>query len=215
MIIQCDFDGTITKNNLSVLLRENFACSGWRKIDSDYLSSQLTVEQSNQQQYTLIKEPKEKLEQFVRQHIEVRPAFRQFIEQCLAAGIRFAIVSSGLDFYIETVLKNIGIPEVELHCAQTHFGQDGIVVTYHDPEGNIIEKGFKKSYLTWLRNQNKPIVYIGDGLSDFEAAPAADHVFATDQLHRLLTASSISHYTFSDFNDIWHQMCHFENLKAG
>jgi len=214
MIIQCDFDGTITRNNLSVLLRENFAHSGWRKIDSDYLCGRLTVEQSNRQQYALIKEPKEKLQQFVRQHIEVRPAFRQFVKQCLASGIRFTIVSSGLDFYIEIVLKDIGIPEVELYCAQTYFGQDGITVTYQDPEGNIIEKGFKKNYLTWLRKQNKPIIYIGDGLSDFEAASAADYVFATDQLHRLLTASSTSHYIFSDFSDIWHQICQFENWKA-
>jgi len=43
MIIQCDFDGTIISNNLSVLLREKYACVDWQKIDSDYLQGYLTT----------------------------------------------------------------------------------------------------------------------------------------------------------------------------
>ncbi len=213
MIVQCDFDGTITMNNLSVLLRENFARRGWHDTESDYLSGRLTVEQSNRRQYALIKESKGKLQQFVCQHIEVRAGFLQFVKQCRTSGIRFAIVSSGLDFYIETVLKSIDILDVELYCAQTSFGQDGIVVTYNDPEGNYIEEGFKKSYLSWLRHQSKPIIYIGDGLSDFDAASVADFVFAIDDLNRLLTDNSIPHYAFSDFNDIWHQMSQFHRMS--
>ena len=58
MIIQCDFDGTIISNNLSVLLRERYACGDWQKIDSDYLHGHLTVEQSNKLQFALIKEDK-------------------------------------------------------------------------------------------------------------------------------------------------------------
>ncbi len=71
MIIQCDFDGTIIKNNLSVLIREKYACSDWQRIDSDYLHGYLTVEQSNKLQFALIKEPKERQQAFVRQHIEL------------------------------------------------------------------------------------------------------------------------------------------------
>ena len=55
MIIQCDFDGTITINNLSVLLRENFASADWQKINNDYLHGSLNVEQSNKLQYRLMK----------------------------------------------------------------------------------------------------------------------------------------------------------------
>ncbi|GAH48434.1 unnamed protein product, partial [marine sediment metagenome] len=56
MIIQCDFDGTIIRNNLSVLLREHFARGNWRRIEDDYLHGKLTVEQSNKLQFALIKE---------------------------------------------------------------------------------------------------------------------------------------------------------------
>ena len=206
MIIQCDFDGTITRNNLSTLLRENFAHGDWQKIESSYLHGQLTVEQSNKLQYALIKEPKEKLQEFVRQHIEVRPGFKEFVKYCQGNAIQFVIVSSGLDFYIETVLAQIGMSDLEIHCGQTAFREDGIDVFYTDPEGNTIDRGFKIKYLTSLKKQGKSIIYVGDGLSDLEAARQADHVFAIGYLLTLLRAESVTCGSFTDFYDLLHQV---------
>ncbi len=206
MIIQCDFDGTIIKNNLSVLIREKYACSDWQKIDSDYLHGHITVEQSNKLQFALIKEPKEKLQSFVRQHIELRPGFVEFIRYCQENAISFAIVSSGLDFYIEPVLAEIGMTDLELHCGQTSFSRGGIDVAYYDPVENIISEGFKKKYLTWLKERGTDIIYLGDGLSDLEAARQADHVFATGQLLDLLDTYSIERGAFSDFYDLQRQI---------
>ncbi len=206
MIIQCDFDGTITTNNLSVLLREKYACGDWQRIDSDYLHGHLTVEQSNKLQFALIKEPRERLQAFVRQHIELRPGFVEFVRYCQEGAISFTIVSSGLDFYIEPVLAEIGMPDLELHCGQTSFSRDGIDVSYYDPDGNIIGRGFKEKYLTWLKKRGKNIIYLGDGLSDLEAARQADHVFATGHLLDLLGTQSIACSAFSDFYDLLRQI---------
>jgi 2-hydroxy-3-keto-5-methylthiopentenyl-1-phosphate phosphatase len=202
MIIQCDFDGTIIKNNLSVLLREKYACGDWQKIDSDYLHGHITVEQSNKLQFALIKEPKERLQAFVRQHIELRPGFVEFVRYCQENAIHFAIVSSGLDFYIEPVLAEIGMPDLELHCGQTSFSHDGIDVFYIDPEGNVLNQGFKKKYLTWLKKRGTNIIYLGDGLSDLEAARHANYVFATGHLTTLLKEEHISWSPFDNFIDI-------------
>jgi len=207
MIIQCDFDGTIIRNNLSVLLRETYARGNWQRTESEFLHGHLTVEQSNQLQYPLIKEPKEKLQEFVRQHIEVKPGFVEFVRYCQGSAIPFVIVSSGLDFYIEPVLAEIGIPDLELYCGRTSFNHDGIDVSYYDPEGNIINRGFKEKYLAWLKKRDKFIIYLGDGLSDLEAARQADHVFATGSLLDLLDTHSITRSAFSDFYDVLHQLC--------
>ena len=207
MIIQCDFDGTITSNNLSVLLREHFARGNWRKIDDDYLHGKLTVEQSNKMQFALIKEPREKLQEFARKHIDVKPGFVELIRYCQESSTSFVIVSSGLDFYIEMVLKEIGLSDLEVHCGQTSFGKDGITVTYTDPEGNIINSGFKRKYLTYLRKQGRSVIYIGDGLSDLEAASLADYIFATEHLVKLLGHRAIPYIRFSDFHDLLHQLC--------
>ena len=206
MIIQCDFDGTIIRNNLSILLRETFAHSDWQKIELDYLQGHLTVEQSNKLQFAFIKEPKEKLQEFVRQHIEVRPGFVEFVRYCRDTSTPLVIVSSGLDFYIEPVLAEIGTPDLELHCGQTSFGENGVAVSYTDPEGNIINEGFKKTYLASLKKRGRNIIYIGDGLSDLEAARDADHVFATGHLLKLLRAESVLCSVFFDFYDLLRQV---------
>ena len=206
MIIQCDFDGTIPRNNLSVLLRQRFARGDWQKIESDYLDGNLTVEQSNRLQYALIKEPKERLQEFVSQHVEVRPGFTEFASYCQDTGVPLVIVSSGLDFYIETALVHISMEDLEVHSGQTSFGKDGIAVSYTDPAGNTTDEGFKRKYLTWLRKRDSTIVYIGDGLSDSEAARGADHIFATDHLLRLLRAESVVCNAFSDFHDVLSQV---------
>jgi len=208
MIIQCDFDGTITRNNLSVLLRQNFARGDWQKVESDYLNGRITVEQSNKLQYALIREPKDKLQEFVRQHIKLRPGFVDFVRHCRDTTIPLVIVSSGLDFYIETALVHIGMEDLEVHSGQTSFGQEGILVSYTDPEGNLINEGFKRKHLTWLRKRDSHIVYIGDGLSDLDAARNADHIFATDHLLRLLSSSSVAFSEFSDFHDVLRQIRH-------
>ncbi|MBA7573379.1 2-hydroxy-3-keto-5-methylthiopentenyl-1-phosphate phosphatase [subsurface metagenome] len=206
MIIQCDFDGTITTNNISLVLREKFAIGNWRKIESDYLGGHITVEQSNKLQFALIEESREKLEAFARKNAEIRPGFLEFVRYCQESAIPFAIVSSGLDFYIEAVLDKIGASDLELHCAQTSFAKDGITVSYAGPDGGTVREGFKKKYLAWLRKRGGRVVYIGDGLSDLEAARAADCVFATGHLHSLLNTSSVRHHTFSDFHDILRQI---------
>ena len=206
MIIQCDFDGTIIRNNLSVLLRETFAQGDWQKIDSDYLLGHLTVEQSNKLQFAFIKEPKEKLQEFVRQHIELRPGFLEFVGYCRKHAIPIVIVSSGLDFYIKPVLAQISMPDLELHCGKTFFGKDGIIVSYYDPEGNIIKKGFKGKHLSSLKRRCNKVVYIGDGLSDLESACQADYVFATGHLSKLLSLKSVLYYPFSNFQDVLHRV---------
>ena len=206
MIVQCDFDGTIIQNNLSVLLREHFARGDWRKIESDYLNGDITVEQSNILQYTLIREPEEKLQEFVGQQIEIRPGFGEFVQYCQDVGVQLIIVSSGLDFYIETVLNEIGRQNLELHCGQTSFSKDGIVVSYHDPDGDIIDRGFKRKYLARLKKRDGNLIYIGDGLSDLEPARAASYVFATSYLFKLLSTDSVSCSAFSDFHDLLNQI---------
>jgi len=206
MIVQCDFDGTIATQNVSVLLREEFATGGWRQIESDYMQGKLTVEDSNQRQFTTIKEPRDKLISFVREKAQVKAGFLEFVDYCRDSGIEFVIVSSGLDFYIEAVLEQIGAPNLELYCARTSFGGNGIAIEYIGLDGNRVEKGFKLQCFNQLKQRGDYVIYLGDGLSDLEAASVADYVFATGSLSALLNKKSVCYHSFTDFHDVLRQM---------
>jgi 2-hydroxy-3-keto-5-methylthiopentenyl-1-phosphate phosphatase len=210
VIIQCDFDGTIIKNNLSVLIREHFAPEPWRNIEADYIEGRITVEESNRRQFALIKEPKEKLQEFVRSHIDLRQGFLEFTADCEAKRHQLVIVSSGLDFYIDVVLSELGISDIEMYCGTTEFNEKGIMVNYYDHNGNIIKHGFKNSYINWLKCRNENVVYIGDGLSDLEAARHANYVFATSHLAMLLKEEHVSWSSFDNFINIINKLTLFE-----
>lgn len=202
MIVQCDFDGTIITNNMSVLLREAFAFDDWRRIEVEYASRHISVEESNRHQFLLIKQSRRTLEQFICDHIQVRPGFVDFARYCRQNGIRFVIVSAGMDFYIKLILQVVNMTEVETYCARTTFRSEGIIVNYIDPFGQPIQSGFKRYYLNWLKSQGKLLAYVGDGLSDFDAAIEADLVYATGNLCSLLNNSSTKYHYFESFTDI-------------
>ena len=202
MIVQCDFDGTIIEDNLSVKLRQRFADKAWQRLESQYMEGRFTVEQSNIRQYLMIKEPEAVLQDFVRQNTRIRAGFPGFIDYCREIGVRFVIVSSGIDFYIKTALETAGLAGLELYCSHGALDEGGIRVSYLSPEGNIIDSGFKESYLRWLKSGGDELVYIGDGLSDLDAALKADYVFATGHLAAMLEKRGARFTPFHDFHDI-------------
>jgi len=202
MIIQCDFDGTIITNNMSRLIREKFAIGDWERIEHRYLSGRLTVEQSNRLQFALVRGTKRRLQGFAVENATLRAGFKEFVRYCRNKDVPFILVSSGLDLYIEAILASIEMLDLEYHCGRAFPGQRGYNVSYTDPSGNIIYKGFKRKFLKYLRQRDNEITYIGDGLSDLEAAKEADHIFATGHLHSLLHSSSVRHYPFSNFFEI-------------
>jgi len=128
------------------------------------------------------------------------------VSYCQQNAIQFVIVSSGLDFYIDAVLAHIGITDLEMYCGRAVFGNDGVSVYYTSPEGIKINEGFKYQYLNCLKKRGSPVIYIGDGLSDFQAAREASYVFATGHLLELLRAESVPCSRFIDFHDLARQL---------
>ena len=206
MLIQCDFDGTIIRHNLGVLFRETFAQGDWKGVETAYAQHRITVEECNRQQYRLINEPVESLQDFACRHSEVRPGFNEFVGYCQQTGIPLVIVSNGVDFYVQTILAQIGMSHLELHCGHGVFSGDGIIVSYEDPEGKPLDSGFKSRYLNWLKQKDSRVIYLGDGYSDIEPASQADHVLATGALPDMLAAKSIAATPFDDFYQVLHEI---------
>ena len=75
-------------------------------------------------------------------------------------------------------------------------------MSYANQKGNTIKQGFKISNLRWLKQRDNRIIYIGDGLSDLEAALHANYVFATGHLATLLKEELVPWTPFDDFLDI-------------
>jgi len=198
-LFQCDFDGTITPEDVSFLILDAFGSRGWRQLLEQYRKGKISVTHFNTRAFTAVKADEETLVRFVRDKAKMRPGFHNLVDYCQRHGFRFVIVSNGLDFYIKTILSDIGAGDIEVFAAQTGFGADGIEARYLGPQGEQLEDRFKEAYLRSFREGGYRVIYAGNGFSDIAPARKASHVFATGEL---LTACKEMDITCTPFNDL-------------
>ena len=203
-IVQCDFDGTITEQDVSYLLMDAFAGGKWRQLLNEYRESRISVGAFNTKAFTMVKADKRTLLDFIftKRKVEIRTGFNELLTYCSKKGFKFVIVSNGLDFYIEAILRDIGVENIEVFAAQTQFSPDGLVVKYIGPDGRQLEDSFKEAYTELFLGRGYRIVYVGNGISDISAARQAHHIFATEDLLAYCKEKNLNCTPFDDLNDI-------------
>jgi 2-hydroxy-3-keto-5-methylthiopentenyl-1-phosphate phosphatase len=202
ILLQCDFDGTVTDKDVSFFLLDTFGDSNWHQLFRDYQEGKITVGQFNREAFATVKVSRQELLDAIRGRFHLRPGFKEMLGLCERKGYRLVIVSNGLDFYVDDFLQNEGLSDIEFHAAKTEFGTHGLNVQYIAPDGTAIDKGFKDSYVSLFLKEGYRVTYIGDGGSDFGPAKRCQHIFARESLLSHCQQSGVLCTPFNDFNDI-------------
>jgi 2-hydroxy-3-keto-5-methylthiopentenyl-1-phosphate phosphatase len=202
MIIQSDFDGTLTEEDVSFALLDAFAEGDWRQLYQRYRQSKMTVGDFNSKAFAMVKASRDELLKVAREQVKLREGLRNLVNFCQESGSRFLIVSNGLDFYIKEILEDVGLGNIEVYAAHTEFSPEGLKVQYIGPEGKVLKKGFKEAYTKLFLNQGYQVVCIGNGPSDYYPAALSQHVFARDGLADICKAKKLKCQPFEDLNDV-------------
>lgn len=203
-IVQCDFDGTITREDVSFLLLDAFADGDWRRVLDEYRGGKISVGTFNKKAFAMVKADRQTLLDFifVKSKVEVRTGFGELVAFCSKNGLRFVVVSNGLDFYIEAILGDLGIDNIEVFAAQTRFSPDGLGVKYIGPDGNQLVDGFKDAYTDLFLKDGYRVVYVGNGASDFSPARRAHYIFAADDLLAYCQGENLKCTSFAELTDV-------------
>lgn len=201
-LFQCDFDGTITQEDVSFLILDAFANGDWRQLLAQYREGKISVGHFNTKAFAMVKADKPTLLQFVKSQAKTRAGFQELLAYCHRRGFKFVIVSNGLDFYIETILRDFGIDDIEVFAAQTRFGPGGIDVRYIGPEGNQLMDSFKEAHVRLFRDRGYRVIYAGNGISDISPSRQAHHIFATGELLAHCEEMNLNCTPFIDLNNI-------------
>ena len=202
--VQIDFDGTVTEEDVSFLLLDTFVGPAWRKHLEDYSSGDITVGAFNKKVFGMMKVSRNTMLDFIfdSPHVKIRPGFKELIAYCQKRGFKVVIVSNGLTFYIEALLKVLRIKGVEIHAADSTFFNGGMDVKYLGPDGKEVDAGFKEVYVKDFIKQGYNVIYIGNGTSDIYAARLAKIVFACDDLLKDCLKEKLAHFPFKDFFEV-------------
>ncbi len=201
-LIQCDFDGTITEEDMGFLLLDTFAGKDWRRLLTEYREGRLSVGRFNTRAFAMVKADKQTLVNFVNSKAKVRAGFNELLAYCRRKDFRFVIVSNGMVFYIEAILRHIGIDNIDILAAEADFTGNGVDTRYIGPDGNLLQDGFKEAYVRLFLSRGYRVVYIGNGASDTVPARQANHIFATDELLTYCKETNLDCTPFTDLNDV-------------
>ncbi len=201
-LIQCDFDGTITEEDVSFLLLDAFASGDWRQILAEHKEGRISVGCFNTKAFKMIKQDEQILSRFVREKARLRAGFLKLLDYCQKKGTRFVIVSNGLAFYIRIILESIGVNNIEVHAARTQFSADGLLAQYIGPDGTLVQDGFKEAYIGNFLRDGYRVIYIGNGVSDVSPARLAHHIFATGPLLTHCREANLNCTPFADLSDV-------------
>jgi 2-hydroxy-3-keto-5-methylthiopentenyl-1-phosphate phosphatase len=215
LLVQCDFDDTITVGNVSVLIREAFADDDWRQMEEEYFAGSYSVEESNIRQFALVRATKVEIEELLAARVVVREGFEGFVRSCQSDGIKLVVVSSGLDIYINPVMGRLGLAHLDMHSGTADYTGSGIHVEYNDPWGRPLTRGFKDSFLRYFKERGHTVVYIGDGLSDIAPAAEADFVIARSKLKRHFDDNAMPVREFATFEDVGRHLEEIRGLVGG
>lgn len=202
MLVQCDFDGTITEEDVSFVLLDTFAGKEWRRLLKDYKEGTISVGYLNREAFSMVKADKQSLLEAVNGQYKVRAGFHELVDYCRREGIRFVIVSNGLDFYIAKILMELDLQNIEVFAAQTQFSPEGLQVQYVGPQGNVLDEGFKEAHVDSFLKSGYQVVYAGNGTSDFLPAKKCKHIFATGSLLSVCERENVEYTAFDDLYDI-------------
>lgn len=201
-MIQCDFDGTVTIGDLSFQLLDEYTNVPWRQWFEDFKHGKITVNDYNTRAFSYVKASKKELADYSRMNVRLRPGLSELLTFCKDHDVRFVFVSNGMTFYIETILKMIGFPEIEYHAADCEFLPSGIKAVYHDPSGKAVRDHFKEAYAEHFLKEGYRVAYFGNGLSDFKAASMCDYIYGIESLAKECDKHDVAYKSFDSLSSV-------------
>ena len=201
--IYCDFDATVTMNDVWDNLFKHFgdphAFKVWEKFNTgEYTAAQCiteactTVEGADAEAMNnlFIGEP-------------LRPGFIEFVQFCRDQNITITIVSDGFSIYIRSIFSHHGI-DLPYYTNTVELTEQGILTAEfpHARESCRFCGACKCGSILTTSADEDTVVYIGDGYSDHCPVEISDIVFARSMLSHFCEKSGIPYHPFHDFFQI-------------
>jgi 2-hydroxy-3-keto-5-methylthiopentenyl-1-phosphate phosphatase len=207
-IVFCDFDGTITRLDVTDEILSRLAAPEWRQIEAAWVEGRIGSRQCLKRQMELVETAKEELDALI-DAIPVDPGFPAFVDFARQRAIPLYVVSDGFDYVIRRILRRSGVPGElrngsHLFASSLRFRRGRLVASF--PHFSVPCEHdcatCKPAVIRRLSRGRGPVVFIGDGLSDRFAVRECDLIFAKRQLLAYCGEHGVACRPFETFADV-------------
>jgi 2,3-diketo-5-methylthio-1-phosphopentane phosphatase len=200
--ILCDFDGTISVEDVIDSLLDRFGRPGWETLERDWRAGRIGSRECMTGQVALLDMNREELDSHLDE-LWIDHAFPAFVTRARELDTPIRVVSDGLDYAIHRILGRYGLDDLPLaanHLAPATPPQKWQLSSPFQAEG--CRSGTCKCATVSQARQSRPkTLLIGDGASDFCAADRVDFVFAKHRLIEHCRAAGIPYVPITGFED--------------
>ncbi|MCP1374425.1 MtnX-like HAD-IB family phosphatase [Dyella lutea] len=201
--ILCDFDGTISVEDVIDSLLDRYGRPGWEALEQDWRAGRIGSRECMSGQVALLDMTREQLDTHLS-HLWIDHAFPGFVAKARELGVPIRVVSDGLDYAIHKILGRYGLDDLPLaanHLAPGTPPQRWQLTSPFQAEG-CRSGTCKCACVAQARASGTTrTLLIGDGASDFCAADRVDFVFAKHRLIEHCRAAGIPYVPITGFED--------------
>ncbi len=201
--ILCDFDGTISLQDVTDCLIEKFGRPGCAELEAQWESGRIGSRACLSGQVALLDATREQIDACL-DDIRIDAGFMAFIELAREQNVDVQIISDGLDYSIERILRRhdlADLPVVANHLVQVTERRWRLEFPHYRTSCRQASGNCKCASVSLARQSHERILFIGDGSSDFCASGQADFVLAKDRLVGYCREHQIAHAAIADFRD--------------
>ena len=197
--ILCDFDNTITLEDVTDGILQRFAPAQWTEIEYAWQIGQIGSKECLFRQIALVRATHHELDAYLDQ-VGVDPAFSFFVKRCQALGISLEIISDGLDYVIRRILARHDLGHIPFCANQLLFlGYKRYAVGFPHADPHCTKAAGVCKCAVEQRKPQQMLLLIGDGTSDCCLAGKVDFVLAKDRLLEYCQDHGLPHWPCPDF----------------
>ena len=214
--IFCDFDGTLTNQDTLWLLLDRFAPPEWYNIELKMLAGKMSEREGLKAELRLIRQPDEILLRTLQEEIRPAAGIEELIALARRDGWKMRVLSGGLIRFAGALWKQWGYGDIPLF-ANDHFrnGEGGIeVIEANLPRLKEHCNHCKRWHIEEAIKRGSEVIYIGDGLTDFCPAEAAQRSYAKGHLLEYLQKKGIEAIPFDDLRAVTEDLKHLTAKSA-
>lgn len=124
----------------------------------------------------------------------------EVVRRLVTAGVRVVLVTGGLREAVLPLAGKIGVASHDVHAVPLEFDADGAYVRFDSKSLTAAEQG--KRLIVERLQLERPILAVGDGMTDAEMRPAVDGFAAYTGFVRRPEVTARADYVLESFGDL-------------
>ena len=203
LLISCDFDGTVTRDDTLVSILDRYGNPGWREVQDRVVSGELSIREGLQKEMGSVRASLEELTDLLSSRIRIDPTFPGFLERMRGRGVPVILLSGGFDLCVETVMVKSGVWPTRFLASRLRRNNGSWEAEFPYSSASCEACGHcKGDPIRGWKGQGYVTVFAGNGVTDRCGALAADLTFAKDELVRWCAGRDLPAVSYETFDDI-------------